>query len=194
MFFCRLHLEEVFVAQAAGGLAAAAFLGAQDAEVDAGGFQQLSHRLGYFGAPFLQGAGAAHPEEDVHFLVLSQNLDPQTLAQSVRDSVVPRQGWPRSSMLRSAPSAVSGMDACSITRFRLRSTILSMWSTHTGQMTSQAPQVVQAQISSRRMTLSTRGTLGLPRGASPLGLPEAASPSGLPWGASPSGLAGLVYP
>ena len=87
--------------------------------------------------------------------------------QSVRFNVVPRQGWPRRSMLCKVALAVSGRIDCS-TRLRLRSTILSMCCTQTGQTVSQAPQVVQAQISSSKTTLPASVTLTFSGAGSPL--------------------------
>ena len=58
-----LHLEEVFVAQAAGGVAGAGLLRPQHAEGDPRLQQQAHDGLGDLHVALLQGAGAAHPVE-----------------------------------------------------------------------------------------------------------------------------------
>ncbi|MBA7704196.1 hypothetical protein ES703_112997 [subsurface metagenome] len=60
----------------------------------------------------------------------------------------PAHGCPLDCIFPSISWALSGILLCVSTRFRLRSIILRMCSTLTGHSSWQAPQVVQAQISS----------------------------------------------
>ena len=79
-------------------------------------------------------------------------------AQSVRENWVPRQGWPRCSMLRRAFIPVSGMRDSSSTRFRRRSMMVGICSTTTGHSSMQAPQETQSQIICSGMAWSMIGS------------------------------------
>ena len=83
-------------------------------------------------------------------------------AQSRRELVVPRHGWPRCSMLRRAVMAVSGMLASSITRWRRMSTMVWTCSTPTGHCWTHAPQVRQSHSASSWMRWPMTGGVSSP--------------------------------
>ena len=72
MFCLRLHLEEVLVARAARHVAAAAFLDAEDREVDAGAVQAGDQGLLHLLVARVEAAGAADEEQVLGRPLLAQ--------------------------------------------------------------------------------------------------------------------------
>ena len=74
------HLVQVLVAHAAGRVAGAGFLLAQDGEIDAGGLEHFDHGAGDALAALLQRGGAAHPEQDLRIRLFGDGGHVQALS------------------------------------------------------------------------------------------------------------------
>ncbi len=68
-------LEKVFVAHAAGGVAAAGLFIAQDGELNAGGLQDFSRGFSHLHVAVVEGGAAAHPVKNIDIFSVGHGID-----------------------------------------------------------------------------------------------------------------------